>query len=97
MTRTTLTLKPKVVKEPTPPKEKKVISKRVPYSEQADGLDLLVLQYIQNKIEIKFTFLDDSIKIGKITDRDKYGFRIDVGDGRNHTIFKHSLKYYQEN
>lgn len=97
MTRTTLTLKPKVVKEPTPPKEKKVISKRVPYSEQADGLDLLVLQYIQDKIEIKFTFLDDSIKIGKITDRDKYGFRIDVGDGRNTTIFKHSLKYYQEN
>jgi sRNA-binding regulator protein Hfq len=96
MTRTTLTLKPKGVKEPTPPKEKKVISKRVPYSEQADGLDLLVVQYIKEKTEIKFTFLDDTRMIGKITDRDKYGFRIDMGDGRNTTIFKHSLKFYQE-
>jgi len=94
MSRTTLTLKPKVVKEPTPPKEKKV-NKRVPYSEQADGLDSIILQYIEEKTEIKFTFLDDSVMIGKISDRDKYGFRIDNGDGRNTTIFKHALKYYQ--
>jgi len=96
MTRPTLTLKNKPAKAPTPPKEKKVIPKKVPFCEQIDGLDTITVQYIEEQTEIKFTFLDDSCLIGKITARDKYGFRVDVGDGRNTTILKHALKFYQE-
>jgi len=82
---------PKVKEE----KPKKTFGKVI-FTEQCDGLDKIILEYIENKTNIKFAFIDGSNVIGIIVERDRYGFRIDLGEENLMTIFKHALLFYQE-
>ena len=89
--RKTLTLnKPKQATPMPEVKPKKVFGK-IPFSEQVDGLDKLVMEYIENKTDIRFIYLDGTDSIGVIVERDKYGFRLSDGI----TLFKHSLRSYK--
>lgn len=90
MTRPTLSMKKPVVVE----KPKKVISKRIPYTDQVDGLDVHLMQLIEEKTPLLFTFLDGIFVPGIILERDRYAFRVEI-DGVIVTIFKHSLRSYE--
>lgn len=90
MTRPTLSMKKPVVVE----KPKKVISKRIPYTDQVDGLDVHLMQLIEEKTTVVFTFLDGTTDVGIILERDRYAFRVDIV-GDIVTIFKHSLRSYE--
>jgi sRNA-binding regulator protein Hfq len=90
MTRPTLSMKKHIVVE----KPKKVISKRIPYTEQVDGLDIYVMQLIEEKTPVLFTFLDGTHEAGIILERDRYAFRVEIDDDIV-TIFKHSMRSYE--
>lgn len=92
--RKTLTLNKQKQATPMPEVKPKKVFGKIPFSEQVDGLDKLVMEYIENKTELVFSFLDGTNMHGVITERDKYGFRIDDARGISMTIFKHSLKLY---